>query len=124
MDGGSSVFLVPDVNRTRAVLVIDASDFPDDYPMIDSKWMYGVDGDVVPVVSPPVQFGGGRVMVAVKVRGKDMPFWVFTDSLSPIPTEATGEIVGGFEIVAGARTTLDMPTLGAGKYDIIRRADK
>ncbi len=104
------------------VLVIDATDFPKDHPEIGSKWTYSNtlgSEYTATVCGYPIKdtVGSWRVVI----RYKDSTITVPIASLTPIPTEATGEIVGGFEIVAGARTTLDMPTLGAGKYDIIRR---
>lgn len=100
------------------VLVIDATDFPDDYPMPESEWLWG--NRTAKILSQPFKdLSTGQWRVAAFV-GLSL-FHPLLANLKPIPTEATGEVVGGFEIVAGARTTLDMPTLGWGKYDIIRR---
>ena len=78
----------------RPVLVIDASDFPEGYPMIGREWMWN--GGVVTVRTNPYKLQGAGLCVTVDEGGTVRH--VFLCDLSPIPKQATGEVVGTVEV--------------------------
>ena len=118
----------------KPVLVIDASDFPENYPEIGSEWLHK--GHVVRVMSPPYEssmtYEKGYRFVFV-ARDGCAAVSAAIDNLSPIPTEATGEVVGTLTVKDGELaifSTEDGNVLTVkgevdpGTYDIIKRGSK
>ena len=118
------------------VLVIDASDFPKDYPEIGSEWLRN--DDKVSIESHPI-FSDFRHKWQVLYKHSDGAIGIGDiDGLNPIPTEVTGEVVGTLTLkVVGVDEDADhititdnpltiewspkMPPVPAGTYDIVRR---
>jgi hypothetical protein len=118
------------------VLVIDASEFPADYPEIGSEWLkadgHGGAMYTVEVTTPPV-LGKADGLMYVGVLGfmtRNLPYWTLVADLHPIPTEATGEVVGTIEGL-GATAAIEFRDVSGSlqviglregvTYDIIRR---
>ena len=116
------------------VLVIDASDFPDDYPMIGSE-MEDDDGDHVEIKGPPVEVGGKwfvTTICALAGGRHSFPYQANISTLKPIPTKATDEVVGTLTVKDGELAIFSTSDgnlltvkgeMDPGTYDIIKRSE-
>ncbi len=99
------------------VLVMDTSDWPEGYPEIGSKWLGKITGATHKVCGPPIHNGHHWF-----VASKGQAMMVRIADLTPIPTKATGEVVGSIVVDANGKTFTG-PVLPPGTYDIIERGD-
>ena len=106
------------------VLVIDATDFPPDYPEIGSEWLSACDyTQRLTVKGAPVFCEASDVwLVPVKNNGSGITFLAPPADLRPIPETVTGEVVGtvtvGDSLTSISCKPKDLPE---GTYDIVRR---
>ena len=105
-----------DSGYDHPVLVIDASEFPDGYPLLKTKWSYY--GKKVTVISNPWPDSAGNWFVKTR-RENGVTDSALIVQLEPIPKQATGEVVGTLTIDADGGQWQNVTEMGT--YDIIRR---
>lgn len=118
-------------DRDTPVLVIDASEFPKEYPLPQTECMNATSR--VKVISPPWQSSNGNWWVKIAAVQDGYTSDVLISRLKPIPQTATGEVVGTVTVetsthtvsaeLGGWSSTFSACPSGikAGTYDIIKR---
>lgn len=97
------------------VLVLDASDFPEDYPEIGSEWLAG--GRCTVLSSPYKDAAGAWMVIADFEDGREE---IRIADLEPIPETVTGEVVGTLEV--GETIKWKTPPQPSETFDIVRRS--